>query len=64
MEVDSKTSTEAVSAQISDDDEIEVLACYRIGPEFPPQLVAGRRMTTEITQCLNDLSLPEDVFAE
>ena len=37
---------------------MKILACYRVNPEFPPQLAAGRAMTTELTECLNDLNLP------
>ena len=42
------------------DDDIQVLACYPESTPFPPQLAAGRGMTSEPTQCLNDLSLPPE----
>ena len=42
------------------DDGIQVLACYRESTPFSPQLAAGRAMTSELTQCLNDLSLPPE----
>ena len=64
MDVDSITSTHDVLDSVSDDDDIQVLACYRISPEFPQQLIAGRAMTTEITECLNDLDLPSSELAE
>ena len=64
MDVDSITSTQDVLDSVSDDDDIQVLACYRISPDFPQQLVAGRAMTTEITECLNDLNLPSSELAE
>ena len=64
MNVDSITSTHDVQDSVSDDDDIQVLACYRISPEFPQQLVAGRAMTTEITECLNDLNLPSSELVE
>ena len=51
---------EEVAGRISDDGEIQVLACYREVQEYLPQ----EYMTIEITQCLVDLSLPEDVFTE
>ena len=56
MDVDSITSTHDVLDSVSDDDNIQALACYRISREFAQQLVAGRAMTTEITECLNDLN--------
>ena len=57
--MDSITSTGDVTELNSEDDDIQVLACHRTVSEFRPQLVAGRPMTTELTQCLNDFSLPE-----
>ena len=64
VDVDSITSTHDVQDSVSYDDDIQVLACYRISPEFPQQLVAGRAMTTEITECLNDLNLPSSEMVE
>ena len=43
----------------SDEDDIQVIACYSESPEFPPQLAAGRTTTTDLTECLSYLSLPE-----
>ena len=64
MDVDSTTSTQDVLDFVSDDDDIQVLASYRISPEFPQQLVAGLAMTTEITESLNDLNLPSSELVE
>ena len=64
MDVDSITSSQDVLNSDSDDDDIQVLACYRISPEFPLQLVAGHALTTEITECLNVLNLPSSELAE
>ena len=64
MDVDSITSTRDVLNSVSDDADIQVLACYRISSELPPHLTAGRTMTTEITQCLNGLSLPNTELIE
>ena len=58
MDIDSITSIEDTQNVVSDDDEIQVLACYDYNNPFPPQLVAGRAMTTELTECLNDLNIP------
>ena len=54
MEVDS-----IYSVHDSDDDDIQVIACYSENQEFPPQLTAGRAMTTDLSDCLGYLSLPE-----
>ena len=59
MEIDSISVADVQDDQNSDDD-IQVLACYYENQPYPPQLVAGRAMTTELTCCLNDLSLPKD----
>ena len=64
MDIDSITSTQDVLNSDSDDDDIQVLACYRLSPEFPQQLIAGRAITTEITECLNDLNLPSSELVE
>ena len=59
MEVDSVSIADGPDGQDSDDD-IQVLACYRENIPFPPQLTAGRAMTTELAHCLNDLNIPDD----
>ena len=59
MEIDAVSVTNGLDNQDIDDD-IQVLACYRESVPYPPQLVAGRTMTTELTQCLNDLSLSHE----
>ena len=46
------------------DDDIQVLACYHENAPFPPQLAAGRAMTTELTNSLNDLNLPKEDFTD
>ena len=46
------------------DDDIQVLACYRVNPDFQPQLTAARAMTTVLTECLNDLNLPNSELIE
>ena len=61
MEVDTVSVIDALDDQDSDDD-IQVFACYRETKPFPPQLVAGRAMTTELTHCLNDLNLPDNIY--
>ena len=58
MDVDSINSADDILDAAGEDDDIQVLACYRYNTEFPPQLAAGRAMTTELTECLNDLYLP------
>ena len=58
MEVVSVSVADGLDSQDSDDD-IQVLACYRENMPFPPQFVAGRAITTELTHCLNDLNIPE-----
>ena len=59
MEVDAMSVTDEPDYHDSDDD-IQVLACYPESTPLPPQLAAGRKMTSELTQCLNDLSLPPE----
>ena len=59
MEVDSASVTDGPDGQDSDDD-IQVLACYRENVPFPPQLIAGRALTTELAHCLNDVNIPDD----
>ena len=58
MNIDSVAWTDDTQNVVSDDDEIQVLACYNYNDTFPQQLVAGRAMTTELTECLNDLNIP------
>ena len=59
MEVDAMSVTDGLDNHDSDDD-IQVLSCFRESTPFPPQLAAGKAMTSELTQCLNDLSLPPE----
>ena len=48
----------------SDDDDIQVIGRYSEASEFPPQLVAGRAMTTELADCMSNLGLPETEQSE
>ena len=64
MEVDSITSVQDLLDREPDEDEIQVLACYYENPPFPPQLAAGRAMTTALTESLNDLSLPAETLLD
>ena len=59
MEVDSIYSVQDTAPQDSDDDDNQVIACYSENREFPPQLAAGRAMTSDLSTCLGYLSLPE-----
>ena len=59
MEVDSNYSIQDVTTRDSDDDDIQVIACYSKNSEFPPQLAAGRAMTNDLTEWLSYLNLPE-----
>ena len=59
MEVDAMSVTDGLDNYDSDED-IQVLACYRESTPFLPQLAAGRATTSELTQCLNDFSLPPE----
>ena len=61
MEGDSIYSVHDTNQCDSDDDDLQVIACYSETQEFPPQLTAGRAMTTDLTDCLSYLSLPETV---
>ena len=47
MEIDT-VSTTVVNQSLDDDSDIEVLACYRETPVYPPQLTAGRAMTFDL----------------
>ena len=47
MEIDT-VSTTVVNRSLDDDSDIEVLACYREAPIYPPQLTAGRAMTFDL----------------
>ena len=64
MEIDSVTSVQDLQDRESLDDDIQLLACYYEHPPFSPQLLAGRAMIANLTQCLNDLSLPSEAFLE
>ena len=59
MKVDSIYSVHHTAPQDSDEDHIQVIACYSENQEFPPQLAAGRAMTSDLSVCLGYLSLPE-----
>ena len=59
MEIDSIYSAHDTAPQDSDDDDIRVIACYSENREVPPQLAAGRAMTSDLSACLGYLSLPE-----
>ena len=59
MEIDSMSIADNLENQDCDQD-IHDLACYRGSDPFLPQLIAGRAMTTELTQYLNDFSLPNE----
>ena len=72
MEVDSiYSSSQNRTNGDSDEDDIQNIECFSETQEFPPQLVAGRCMTTDLTECLNylslletELSVPESYFTE
>ena len=55
MEIDT-ASTTVVNQSLDDDSDIEVIACYREMPIYPPQLAAGRAMTFEGPFNLNEQS--------
>ena len=59
MEIDSVSIADNLENQDCDED-IQDLACYRESDPFLPQLIAGRAMTTELSQYLNDFSLPNE----
>ena len=59
MEVDSIYSIQDMTTRDSDDDDIQVIACCSENSEFPPPLAAGGAMTTDSTECLSYLNLPE-----
>ena len=50
MEVITASTTIGNQSQDKGSD-IEMIACYREVPIYPPQLVAGRAMTSEIGAC-------------
>ena len=52
-------STTVVNQSLDNDSDIEVIACYRETPIYPPQLAAGRAMTFEITDCGDDQPHPQ-----
>ena len=58
MEIDT-ASTTVVNQSFDDDSDIEVIACYREIPIYPPQLAAGRAMTFEATHYGDDQSYPQ-----
>ena len=59
MEIESIYSVHNTNDGDSDDD-LQVIGCYSEASAFPPQLAAGRAMTTELADCMsNKLSLPE-----
>ena len=64
MEVDSLTSVQGLLDRETEDDDIQVWAFYYENPPFPPKFAAGRARTTDLTPCLNDLSLPIEIFLE
>ena len=64
MEVGSVASINDLDDQSRHKSHNYVIACYREAPVFPCQLVVGRAMISEIAQCLNDLSLPAEEFAQ
>ena len=61
MEVDSIYSVHDADQCDCDEDDIQVIACYSENQEFPPQLTAGRAMTSDLNDCLSYLSLLESV---
>ena len=58
MEVDSIYSVHDTAPQDSDEDDIQVIAPYSENQEFPPQLAAGRAMTSDMSVCLSRLLKP------
>ena len=64
MDVDSVTSVQDLLYMETEDHDILVVACYYENPPFPPQFPGGRARTTDLTKCLNDLSLPSGAFPE
>ena len=59
MDVDSIYSVHDTAPRDSDEDDIQVIACNSENQEFPPQLAAGRAMTSDLSVCLGYLGLPE-----
>ena len=53
MEVDSASVT-AIKQEQEADSEVEVIACYRETPVYPPQLAGVRAMTSEQNACVDD----------
>ena len=58
MDIDT-ASTTVVNQSLDNDSDIEVIACYRETPIYPPQIAAGRAMTFEITDCGDDQPYPQ-----
>ena len=50
MERDSVTSVRDLLDRETEDDYMQVLACYYENPPFPPQRAAGRALTAELTK--------------
>ena len=63
MEVDDPTTANQDLEEEDKDSDIELLTCFRGSPHFLPHPAAGRYMTTEISACLDDISLPEVLLA-
>ena len=49
LDVDSVMSVQDLLDREIEDDKIQVLSCYYENPPFPPQLTAGKAMTTDLT---------------
>ena len=47
MEIDVVSVHDDLTQDDGADSDIEIIACYRDAPVYPPQLVAGRAMTTD-----------------
>ena len=45
------TSVTAIEREQDTDSDIEVIACYREAPVFPPELAGGRAMTFDLDTC-------------
>ena len=56
MEVDVLSIPEDSKQDDGCDSDIEIIACYREAPMFPPQLAGGRAMTTELDANEYDLT--------
>ena len=56
MEVDALSVHKDLPQDDGAHSNIEIIACFREVPMFPPQLAAGRAMTTEFSACENHLT--------